>query len=1038
MPDIVQKVKYTIQVDASELDTFKAKIDGVNTAIGSLNTAFRAIKTSVDKGLLSSITSLNTRLTKTGQVGRVAATGMSQLAAPLAGLQTSMAGMSAKFGDFNKVVVETLRELRLTNAELGKTKKVQDALANDTETSTQSMGKSWLRAFGVFQSAKYAIKQVWQAAKEGAQQTDLENVLGRQFDQFEATIKRAQELTQGTVGKGSLTRSFALMSSFGIPMDKFAENMELVQKMAIRTGQSADYLAESFARGISRLSPLILDNLGIQVSLGDANAEYAKQTGVLTTEMTKEQKTAALLNHVLEKLRVNTDGVSLSADSAAASINRAEAAWDDFWLGIKQAAGSGINTLDRAFQSQQSDAQLMASRFSQLSYVLTNDKSGLVSAMDKLFTSMSQNKAAADLLDAFDGDWGDTSGLESTLNTLESLLPKVAELRRETAAGFKTMSDEDAFKAKIEALASSQEGEVFGAQQAATAALLDLYMRDLQASKQVADQVLALWGDALTEKERGLVYAQQEDKVRGALNERIKQAVAYAKQHDVSLEFAIVKVSELTSNFDKYLYLWDELIFRQKDNAKNNEIALRKEEAKLSLLQSQYQLNEDLFHLKDGERLAAVDMNKVLDDRRVLEKRLSDLQKDVLEAEDDQVRSVAKLAQATVYAELIKTDALRSTAQASILADKQMLDSFKNMTKEKLQETLAMVKAQYSILTFSRDPLFQDRQALEREDLLNTIKILEEAINKPERSPGGGRGRHEKGKAWVDWRNLTPSGMSPSDDPNFIDPKWADVLSRLSIPGKVRPNGLLGDLFGDNFGSATPEDMKKAVDLAAELKLVLREVDTEEWSLDEIFSAQQLENMDIFNRRLAELESHYDTLNQLARTFDQVGVAMQTFRDGMDGLFGGDYVNLVSDLTSGFETFSAALKNNADAYGLVNAAMPGIRAFSQNLIKDKKGLAWVEALMQGAAAWAAYAVGNIPGGVMHTTAAAMYLAVAGGALRLPKGKSKDDKPKDDNAKYSQAKMRDVHLHIEGTQFMTDAERGVAIRDMMREAERAGL
>ena len=60
----------------------------------------------------------------------------------------------------------------------------------------------------------------------------MDRVLNKQFASFEATIRKAQELTSGTVSKGGLTKSYALMSSFGIPMDKFAENMELVQKTA--------------------------------------------------------------------------------------------------------------------------------------------------------------------------------------------------------------------------------------------------------------------------------------------------------------------------------------------------------------------------------------------------------------------------------------------------------------------------------------------------------------------------------------------------------------------------------------------------------------------------------------------------------------------------------------------------------------------------------------------------------------------------------------------------------------------------------------
>lgn len=198
------------------------------------------------------------------------------------------------------------------------------------------------------------------------------------------------------------------------------------------------------------------------------------------------------------------------------------------------------------------------------------------------------------------------------------------------------------------------------------------------------------------------------------------------------------------------------------------------------------------------------------------------------------------------------------------------------------------------------------------------------------------------------------------------------------------------------------------------------------------------EQMDAFYARLTELEAHVKILDAWATGLDQVATAMQSFRDGMDGLFGDDITGWIGDLTTGIEGFSEALRANAGAYGMVNAAMPVIRSFTKNLIKNRQAQAAVEALMQGAAAWAAYAEGNIPGGIMHTSAALMYGMVAGGALNLPKGKGKEDKPTQDAARFSQSKMRDIHVHIEGKLMATEAERGSYIRDALREADRQGM
>jgi len=60
------------------------------------------------------------------------------------------------------------------------------------------------------------------------------------------------------------------------------------------------FLYDSLALGIKRASPMILDNLGLTIKIGDANEKYAKQIGKTVQELTAEDQKIALLNATVE------------------------------------------------------------------------------------------------------------------------------------------------------------------------------------------------------------------------------------------------------------------------------------------------------------------------------------------------------------------------------------------------------------------------------------------------------------------------------------------------------------------------------------------------------------------------------------------------------------------------------------------------------------------------------------------------------------------------------------------------------------------
>jgi len=135
----------------------------------------------------------------------------------------------------------------------------------------------------------------------------------------DAMLKALQEASGGMITNRDLMESFNKASS--LVSKDFAQQlpdaMGYLSKVAASTGQDMGFMMDSLVTGVGRLSPMILDNLAIQVNATEANEAYAEAMGISVKEMTKEQQQAAMMNQVLEKLAANTADMPDVTGSAA-------------------------------------------------------------------------------------------------------------------------------------------------------------------------------------------------------------------------------------------------------------------------------------------------------------------------------------------------------------------------------------------------------------------------------------------------------------------------------------------------------------------------------------------------------------------------------------------------------------------------------------------------------------------------------------------------------------------------------------------------
>lgn len=207
----------------------------------------------------------------------------------------------------------------------------------------KTLGKLALGAAGIY-GVGAIVSGIKDLAKEGANLLLIEGAFNSVAESAgetgSAVLSAMQKATAGTVPAVEMMQSYNLAAQ--LIGKEFANNlpnaMEPLMKVAGATGDSMGYLMDSLVRGVGRLSPMILDNLGIQVNLNEAYETFAKENGLVASELTKTEQQMALMNQVTELLSRNTEALPDVTDSAQVAF----AQWDATLADTKATIGAGL------------------------------------------------------------------------------------------------------------------------------------------------------------------------------------------------------------------------------------------------------------------------------------------------------------------------------------------------------------------------------------------------------------------------------------------------------------------------------------------------------------------------------------------------------------------------------------------------------------------------------------------------------------------------------------------------------------------------
>ncbi len=219
-----------------------------------------------------------------------------------------------------------------------------------------SLGKKVL-AFGATALGGQALIQFgvqsFQAAASAERLGTATENLGKRFGiSGEAIVSSIQKASGFTISRLDAMRQANQAMLLGVADNEqqFARMTQIAVVLGRAMGQNATKSVEDLTLALGRQSPLILDNLGINLKLSEANDAMAQSLGKTVLQLTDAEKKQGFLNEALRKGEEAMNQIGGVTQDTAANIEEVTARWSDFQVafgGFLTQAGesSGIFTI---------------------------------------------------------------------------------------------------------------------------------------------------------------------------------------------------------------------------------------------------------------------------------------------------------------------------------------------------------------------------------------------------------------------------------------------------------------------------------------------------------------------------------------------------------------------------------------------------------------------------------------------------------------------------------------------------------------------
>lgn len=315
-----------------------------------------------------------------------------------------------------------------TSGELKRVNQDLATLSRQGGMASAALGKVGTALAAAFTVA--AVSQIGQAAFElgrlGAEATRLEIAFGGMAasvgQSSHSMLQSLRAASRGMISDSDLVLAAnkALMMGVARDTEELTKLLEIAAArgaaMGLSTGQAFDDIVTGLARG----SIEILDNLGLVISSQEAYERYADSIGKTVDQLSKSQRTQALVNAVLEQSAGIVGPADNPYERAAVSIDNLRGAVGQFIntaTGFPKLLDDIANAADNVTESIQRGIQTEAHN---RMWRLGEDLSNLVAEYERQAERMRQA-----------GIGGDVEQLKQASNHMEMLRASIMAVGRE-------------------------------------------------------------------------------------------------------------------------------------------------------------------------------------------------------------------------------------------------------------------------------------------------------------------------------------------------------------------------------------------------------------------------------------------------------------------------------------------------------------------------------------------------------------------------------------------------------------------------------
>ncbi len=193
----------------------------------------------------------------------------------------------------------------------------------------------------ILSSVGQTFGQVFSAVEDAART----QTAAKYFDAAGRSLERLRQAAGGMVSDAGLIKKSNLADSMGLSESVFENLIRVAQAASAKTGQSFDHMFDSIVLGTARSSRLLLDNLGIIVSVKEANRKYAEEAirngeaqghsiSQVVKAMTAEAKQQAFLNELNRATAGQLDELKKLGMGGAGVFDKFAAAVDNLKLAL--------------------------------------------------------------------------------------------------------------------------------------------------------------------------------------------------------------------------------------------------------------------------------------------------------------------------------------------------------------------------------------------------------------------------------------------------------------------------------------------------------------------------------------------------------------------------------------------------------------------------------------------------------------------------------------------------------------------------------